>query len=340
MQSVHTSIKFTAIAVAALAVAGAVGYFYHSSLGPAVSARLPALVKLGPAPTERAWPARLETLADAGLDDPYGVAVNEKGNVYFADGGDRNTVSVLAPDGAIRVLAGGAEGFKDGLGSAAAFHTPSGIALDRQGNVYVTDTGNHAIRKIAPDGKVTTLAGSGTPGFADGQGALAQFNGPVGVAVDAQGVVYVADTYNDRIRRIAPDGSVSTLAGNGRPGFADGSGGAAQFDTPCGIAVGKDGIYVADSRNDAVRRIDAAGTVVTLAVAPETEREPLLRRPMALAVTHDGFVYIASSARGRLLQLAPDGALAGLPDAARPADAATGVDGNIQVYGPRAEEAI
>jgi len=300
-----------------------------------VAKSLPELAKRGPAPTERAWPARLETLLDAGLVDPYGVAVDKQGNVYFSDGGEKNTVSVLAPDGSTRVLAGGIEGYREGLGAAAAFNTPSGIALDKQGNVYVADTGNHAIRKIAVDGTVTTLAGSGVAGYADGQGAQAQFNGPVGVAVDEAGVVYVADTYNDRIRKIAPDGTVTTLAGGTRPGFVDGIGEAAQFDTPCGIAVGKDGIYVADTSNDAVRRIGADGSVLTIAVAPELEKEPLLRRPMALAVTHDGFVYIAVSSRGRLLQLAPDGSLAGMPDAARPADPVTGLDGNIQVYGPR-----
>lgn len=318
-----------------LAIAGAGGYFYNSMPAASVAPRLPELVNRGPAPTERAWPARLETLLDAGLADPYGVAVDKQGNIYFSDGGEKNTVSVLAPDGSTRVLAGGIEGYSEGLGTAAAFNTPSGIALDQQGNVYVADTGNHVIRKIAADGTVSTLAGSGIAGFADGQGAQAQFNGPVGVAVDAAGVVYVADTYNDRIRKIAPDGTVTTMAGSARPGFADGIGEAAQFDTPCGIAVGKDGIYIADTSNDAVRRINPDGSVVTLAVAPELEKEPLLRRPMALAVTHDGFVYIAVSSRGRLLQLAPDGSLAGMPDAARPADPATGIDGNIQVYGPR-----
>jgi len=332
---VHTSIKLTVIGAAVLAIAGAGGYFYNSSPTHSVAPRLPELVKRGPEPTERAWPARLETLLDSGLADPYGVAVDKQGNVYFSDGDEKNTVSVLAPDGKTRVLAGGVEGYSEGLGAAAAFNTPSGIALDKQGNVYVADTGNHAIRKIAPDGTVSTLAGSGVAGFADGQGAQAQFNGPVGVAVDDAGVVYVADTYNDRIRKITPDGMVSTLAGSARPGFADGIGEGAQFDTPCGIAVGKDGIYIADSSNDAVRRINADGSVVTLAVAPELEKEPLLRRPMALAVTHDGFVYIAVSSRGRLLQLAPDGSLAGMPDAARPADPATGIDGNVQVYSPR-----
>ncbi|WP_426171936.1 SMP-30/gluconolactonase/LRE family protein [Pseudoduganella sp. R-34] len=331
----RTSIKLTVFAAAALAIAGAGGYFYYSSPANTVAARLPELVKRGPAPTERAWPARLETLLDAGLADPYGIAADKQGNVYFSDGGEKNTVSVLARDGSVRVLAGGIEGYRDGAGVAAAFNTPSGIALDKQGNVYVADTGNHVIRKIAVDGTVSTLAGSGIAGFANGQGAQAQFNGPVGVAVDAAGAVYVADTYNDRIRKIAPDGTVTTLAGSGRPGFVDGMGEGAQFDTPCGIALGKDGIYIADTSNDAVRRINNDGSVVTIAVAPELEKEPLLRRPMALAVTHDGFVYIAVSSRGRLLQLAPDGNLAGMPDAARPADPVTGIDGNIQLYGPR-----
>jgi sugar lactone lactonase YvrE len=336
MPPVRTSIKLTMMAAAVLAMAGGGSYFYFSQPGGAGGAgRLPALVKRGPAPTERGWPARLETVLEAGLADPYGLAVDGKGNVYFSDGGEHNTVSVLAADGSLRVLAGAEEGYRDGAGAAASFNTPSGIALDKHGNVYVADTGNHAIRKIAADGTVSTLAGSGVAGFADGQGAQAQFNGPVGVAVDENGIVYVADTYNDRIRRIAPDGSVTTLAGSGRPGFADGIGMAAQFDTPCGIAAGKDGVYVADSRNDAVRKIGADGTVATLAAAPEHEKDALLRRPMALAVTHDGFVYIAVGARGRLLQLAPDGTLSGLPDAAHPADPATGLDGMIQAYGPR-----
>ncbi|WP_426342819.1 gluconolaconase [Pseudoduganella sp. S-14] len=331
----RTSIKLTVFAAAVLAIAGAGGYFYYSSSANTAAARLPEPVKRGPAPTERAWPARLETLLDAGLADPYGIAADKQGNVYFSDGGEKNTVSVLARDGSVRVLAGGIEGYREGTGAAAAFNTPSGIALDKEGNVYVADTGNHAIRKIAVDGTVSTLAGSGIAGFADGQGAQAQFNGPVGVAVDAAGVVYVADTYNDRIRKIAADGTVTTLAGSGRPGFVDGTGEGAQFDTPCGIALGKDGIYIADTSNDAVRRINTDGSVITIAVAPELEKEPLLRRPMALAVTHDGFVYIAVSSRGRLLQLAPDGNLAGMPDATRPADPVTGIDGNIQLYGPR-----
>jgi DNA-binding beta-propeller fold protein YncE len=333
---VHTSIKLTALGAAVLAIASAGGYLYlHSTPAPRAAAPLPGPIQHGPAPTERSWPARLETVLDDGLSDPYGIAVDRKGNVYFSDGGERNTVSVLAPDGGMRVLAGGIEGYRDGIGANASFNTPSGIALDKDGNVFVADTGNHAIRKIAADGTVSTLAGSGIAGFADGQGAQAQFNGPVGVAVGEDGMVYVADTYNDRIRRIATDGTVTTLAGSGVPGIADGIGELAQFDTPCGIAIGKDGIYIADSRNDAIRRVNPDGSVITLALTPGTEKDALLRRPMALAVTHDGFIYIAVSSRGRLLQMAPDGALAGLPDVQHPADPATGIDGNVQVYGPR-----
>jgi sugar lactone lactonase YvrE len=327
-------VKLTLIAAAVLALAGTGGYFYLAATKSGTT-RLPGLVKRGPPPTVRAWPARLQTLADGGLAEPYGIAVDGKGNIYYSEGGERNVIALLAADGSVRVLAGGVEGLRDGVGAAASFHTPSGVALDAHGNLFVADTGNHAIRKVAPDGTVSTLAGSGVAGFADGQGAQAQFNGPVGVAVDRDGMVYVADTYNDRIRRIAPDGSVTTLAGSGRPGFADGTWDVAQFDTPCGIAVGKDGVYVADSRNDAVRRIGADGSVSTLAVAPELAKEPLLRRPMALAVTHDGFVYVAAAARGRVLQVAPDGAVVGLPDAGRPANPATGIDGTVQVYGPR-----
>ena len=136
MSPVRTSLKLTVLGAAALAIAGAGGYFYYSSSSnPGVAARLPALVKRSPAPTERAWPARLETLVGEGLADPYGVAADGKGNTYFSDGGDRNAVSVLGADGSVRLLAGGAEGYRDGVGAAASFNTPSGIALDKHGNL-------------------------------------------------------------------------------------------------------------------------------------------------------------------------------------------------------------
>ena len=182
---------------------------------------------------------------------------------------------------------------------------------------------------------MTTVAGNGQPGDADGKGAAARFNGPVGVAVDDAGVLYVADTYNDRIRRIAPDGTVTTIAGGTRPGDADGVGLAAAFDTPSGIAVTTDGtLFVADTGNEAIRRIGTDGSVTTVAVPPEGERRPALRRPAAVAATRDGFLYIAS-ASGRILQLAPDGEYRPLSDADQKIEPGYGSDGTVQLSMPR-----
>lgn len=296
------------------------------------------------------WPARMHVLAGDGLpgsqdgaagasrfDDPYGVAIGPRGLVYIADGGDANRIRTIAPDGTVATLAGGQEGFTDGQGAAAAFDTPSQIALDHEGRLYVADTGNHAIRMITPDGVVTTLAGDGTPGYLDGVGRAAQFNGPVGIAVDDAGIVYVADTYNDRIRRIAPDGSVTTVAGTARPGLLDGAALEAAFDTPSALAVGRDGaLFVADTGNHAVRRIGKDGVVSTVAIPLEGEQRPPLRRPVGLAVTRDGYLYIAASSGGRILQLAPDGEYRPLPDADRPIDpTGFGQDGTLQLYAPR-----
>ncbi|HWJ96502.1 MAG TPA: NHL repeat-containing protein, partial [Telluria sp.] len=265
----------------------------------------------------------------------YGLAVDADGAVYVADGGDSNRIRKIARDGNVSTVAGGAEGFADGPGSTAAFNTPSAIALDRKGNLYVADTGNHAVRKVARDGAVITLAGGGQPGFADGQGAAARFNGPVGIAVDEHGTVYLADTYNDRIRRIAPDGTVTTLAGTGKPGLADGPGAAAAFDTPTAIAVAKDGtLFVADTGNDAIRRIAADGTVSTFAAPAEDERRPLLRRPVGLALARDGWLYVAVGS-GRILQLAPDGGYHALEHAEDALRTGFGNDGTVRLFGPR-----
>jgi sugar lactone lactonase YvrE len=242
------------------------------------------------------------------FDEPYGLVAD--GDVlYVSDAGDNNRIRVIGADGIASTLAGGAEGYADGAGALARFHTPSGMARDKDGNLYVADTGNHAIRKVTPAGVVTTVAGTGKPGYADGPGAQAQFDGPVGVAADGRGNLYVADTYNDRIRRIAPDGTVTTLAGGTR-GDQDGAGMAARFDTPCGIAVDAVGtVLVADTRNATVRRIAPDGTVTTLA------REGLLRRPAALALAHDGVIYVADQG-GRIVQIALDGVQHVLADAA------------------------
>jgi len=164
----------------------------------------------------------------------------------------------------VSTLAGsGTVGFADGTGTEARFSYPGRVAVDSEGNVYVVDHGNHRIRKITPAGVVSTLAGTGTRGHADGTGTEAQFDYPTGVAVDSEGNVYVADHGNHRIRRITPAGVVSIFAGS-TEGFADGIGTEAQFNYPTGVAVDSSGnVYVADSVNHRIRKITPAAVVST-----------------------------------------------------------------------------
>ena len=243
----------------------------------------------------------------AAFADPFGIAISDDGIVYIADAGDSNRIRKLAPDGSVTTFAGSVEGYADGPGAQAAFNTPSGLAIDSRGNLFVADTGNNRIRKISPQGVVSTLAGDGTAGHLDGPAAQAQFDGPIGIAVDALGNVYLADTYNDRIRKIAPDGNVSTVAGMGL-GYNDGPASDALFDTPCGIAVAAEGaLIVADIGNHRLRKI-ANGQVTTLPfVFPDEVNPADLRKPVGLASTHDGFLYVTELDRARVVQIAPDG---------------------------------
>lgn len=302
---------------------------------------LPKADAAAPAPTPFGWNAQLQLIAGDGIGglrntgarnagvagasasasgataagatqarfaDPYGLARSGNGTLYVADAGDNNLVRLIRPDGSVATVAGSVEGFADGAGTRAAFHTPSGLSLDQFGNLYVADTGNHAIRKISPQGVVSTLAGTGTPGYRDGPGAQAQFNGPIGVAVDQRGRVFVADTYNDRIRVIQPDGTVGTLAGAGLPGNVDGAAAIARFDTPTAIALDAQGLlWVADTRNRAIRRVEPDGDVSTLALLPTTDGDSPLYRPTALAPTHDGLLYVGDMSTGLVLQIRADG---------------------------------
>jgi sugar lactone lactonase YvrE len=193
------------------------------------------------------------TGADAQFNGPSGLAVDSSGNVYVADY-DNHMIRKITPNGTVTTVAGsGSRGDADGQGAAASFNRPNALKVDAMGNIYVADASNHRIRKITPDGVVTTLAGS-TRGFADGTGVAAQFDYPWGLAIDASGNVYVADSGNNKLRKITPNGVVSTLAGSGTSGSENGLGATAQFDDPLDVAVDASGnVYVLDDYS--VRKI-------------------------------------------------------------------------------------
>jgi sugar lactone lactonase YvrE len=283
------------------------------------------------APTPIAWRANVITIAgngapvfrdsnqpsEVGFADPFGIAIAPDGTIYIADAGESNRIRKLTTDGVVTTLAGSSEGFADGPGAQASLNSPSGIALDAAGNLFVADTGNNRIRKVTPDGTVSTIAGDGVSGYADGPAAKARFDAPVGVAVDRHGNVLVADTYNDRIRKIDSNGQVTTVGGAGR-GNVDGDASTARFDTPCGVVVASDGsLIIADTGNSRLRKINSAGQVTTMPVTFDGGTEGgFLRQPIGLATTHDGVIYVSELNSGRVIQIATDGRAALIADRA------------------------
>jgi len=200
--------------------------------------------------------------------DLAGIATGPDDAIYVADAGNQRVRVVREQPNSSRVvqtLAGdGTVGYRDGAGVQARFSNPQGVAVDAGGAVFVADAGNNRIRRIAPDGTVTTVAGDGTAGYRNGAGAQARFNGPRGVALDQQGNLYVADTGNSAVRLINLSGDVQTVAGDGTAGNNDSPN--ARFNGLQGIGI--DGttvfIYLADSGNHRIRRLDTIGTVITL----------------------------------------------------------------------------
>lgn len=267
--------------------------------------------------------------AAARFKNPTGVAVDAAGNLYVADFGN-DTIRKITPGGVVSTVAGSAdlygEGSSDGVGTAARFYQPAGVAVDTTGHVYVADFSNHTIRKITPAGMVTTLAGlAGNGGCVDGTGSAARFAFPNSVAVDTQGNVYVADTRSHAIRKITPSGVVTTLAGlAATPGSADGTGSAARFAYPFGVAVdAQDNVYVAEAENSTIRKITAEGVVTTLAGSPGnhgsndgTGTSARFYSPRSLVVDSAGNVHVADSGNNTIRKMTPTGVVttrAGVP---------------------------
>ncbi|HKE02474.1 MAG TPA: hypothetical protein VKE91_00340, partial [Blastocatellia bacterium] len=236
------------------------------------------------------------------LPDLFGVAVDDDNQVYLSDG-TSDSIRRINSDGSLRTI-------------ISDLDTPSGLAFERgkwfgAGSLIVANTGAHTIVwiDIGTGNPSFVIGAPGQSGFADGDAGEARFNGPVGVAVNKKGVVFVADTYNDRIRAIE-NGRVRTIAGGDGPGFRDGLGAEARFDTPCGIAVGADGsLLVADTGNHRIRRVTLDGAVTTIAGTGEPEdrdgppAEAAFYEPMGIAVRRDGMVFVAGAAQSNVRML-------------------------------------
>jgi len=284
------------------------------------------------------------------LSGPTGVAVDAGGSVYFAEGsiatgsglGDGDyRVWKITPGGILNVLAGnGLESYAGDGGAAAVaqLNGPASIALDGGGNLYFADSANHRIRRITPAGVIGTFAGNGTPGFSGdgGPAVTAQLNGPLGVAVDASGNVYIADTGNNRVRKISSNGVIATIAGNGNASFYgdESPAMAASIHAPQGLALAADGtIYIADTLNQRVRRVGANGVIHTLAGnglaafsgdGTDATKESL-NLPAAVALDGAGNVYIADRGNNRVRMVSPAGAISTRAGSGAPLAAPQGV---------------
>jgi sugar lactone lactonase YvrE len=237
--------------------------------------------------------------------NPMGIATDAAGNIYVADSYN-SAIRRITTDGKVTTLAGnGNLGLVNGTAEVAQFYSPSALAVDLSGNVYVADRGNNAIRKITPAGVVTTLAGNGEAGYTDGTGSSAYFNTPTGIAVDAAGNVYVADNGNNIIRKITAAGVVTTIAGSRTVGYANGVGILANFNKPTGIALDATGnIYVTEPLNHAIRKINADMLVTTFTGSPSggAIASAWLGDPNALTIDASGNFWI-SDANGRILKI-------------------------------------
>ncbi len=290
--------------------------------------------------------------ARAQFNHPMSVAVGINGTVYVSDLFNYK-IRRITPQNIVSTLAGSTRGFADGMSNVAKFSSPHGLAVGKDGTIYVADEVNHCIRKITPSGEVTTLAGS-EEGYLDGPASTAKFKNPHGLAIGADGTIYVADVLNHRIRKITPTGIVSTLAGSGIPGDKDDIANLAQFHSPLGVAVGKDGtVYTVEDYSHKIRKITPAGVVSTLAGSEKGYLDgpaatAKFNYPMDVAVGEDGTVYVADGNNHKIRKITSLGEVTTLAGSERgdmdgpastakfrhPRGVAVGADGTIYVADP------
>ena len=269
-----------------------------------------------------------------------GIVADAAGNLFVSDRDD-HVIWKVSPTNQVTLLAGlkGFAGSADGQGSTAQFRNPGCLAFDPVGNLVVADTGNHTIRRVAPDGTVTTLAGSpGIPGTTDGLGSSARFNAPYGVAVSATGTAYISDSQNHTIRLLATDGTVSTYAGTpGVSGQGNGSLSSAQFDQPNGLALATDGtLFVSDYGNSCIRVISPSALVSTLAgkagtvgYTDATGTAALFNQPVGIALDASGNLWVTDTHNHAIRRITPAGVVNAM--------AGSGLVGNVDGTGALAQ---
>ena len=312
---------------------------------------------------------------EAFLTSPRGVAVDDHGNVYIADTENHRVRKVDAESGVIATIAGtGEEGYggDEGPATEAKLNWPTGVAVDDAGNVYIADRNNERVRRVGPEGIITTFAGTGEWGYDSdedgGPATEALLNWPADVALDGDGELYIADEYNNRIRKVDAEGTITTVAGMKRPTLEvgeeeeeeddenvgdHGPATSALLNRPSGVALDEEGnLYIADRNHQRIRKVNAEGIITTIAgmadegfsgdEGPATSAQ--LDRPGGVAVDEGGYVFIADTGNNRIRQIDPDGVittLAGGEDGgegsamegqfAAPRDVAVDSDGNLYV---------
>lgn len=261
---------------------------------------------------------------DAELKSPYGIAVDSLGTVYISDHGNHR-IRKVTTDGKISTVAGNGSPSHKGDGGpavSAQVSSPRDIAVDSTGAVYLADTGNHRVRKITADGMISTVAGTGVHNSTGdgGPATAARLHTPYGVAVDGEGALFIAEYGGHRVRKVAVDGTISTIAGTGSAG-SGGNGGAAskaQLNRPYAVAVdGEGNLYIAEADNHRIRKVAADGTISMFAGTGNvgsggdggSATSAQLSGPRGMVVDSAGILYVADYGNHRVRKITPDGVI-------------------------------